>query len=175
MERERREARATTGGAAAPRRASRPGPVSAVPAAGNAALARVLDGDGLLPGGVVHPAVEQAISGRAGRGSRLDARMSAWASSALALDSSRVSVHHDAAADALSRSVAARAFTVRNDVFFAAGEYRPATDSGRRLIAHELAHVGQQAGAAAGGPLRVTNPGDVHERHADQVARELDG
>jgi hypothetical protein len=45
--------------------------------------------------------------------------------------------HH---ADAFS----ARAYTVGEHMVFGAGEYRPDSDSGRRLIAHELAHVVQQ-------------------------------
>jgi hypothetical protein len=145
------------------------------PPAGNAALARFAAGAGVLPSGVVHPDVERAIAQRAGRGGRLDAHMGTWAKDALGLDPARVGVHHDEFADELSRAVSARAFTVRDDVFFAAGEYRPGTAAGHRLMAHELAHVAQQAGAATTGPLRVSEPGDAHERDADRVADELDG
>jgi hypothetical protein len=143
--------------------------------AGNAALARLVDGEGILEGGVVHPDVERAIAARAGRGRRLDAAMGAWARESLGLDPDRIGIHHDPGADALSRAVSARAFAVRSDVFFAAGEYRPDSPAGRRLISHELAHVSQQQGSAAGGPLRVSEPGDAHERHAEEVSRELDG
>ena len=38
----------------------------------------------------------------------------------------------------------ARAFTVGRDIHFASGEYRPSTSGGLRILAHELAHVGQQ-------------------------------
>jgi hypothetical protein len=41
--------------------------------------------------------------------------------------------------------VQARAYTVGADVVFGAGEYAPATTEGRRLLAHELAHVVQQS------------------------------
>lgn len=140
---------------------------------GNAQFARALaPGAGILPTGVVRPEVESEIRGRAGRGSRIDGAVAAMAGDTFgALDAVRV--HHDATADALSRAVSARAFTVRNDVFFAAGEYRPHAAEGRRLIAHELTHVAQQRGAPTGGELRVTEPGDTHERHADAVADEL--
>jgi hypothetical protein len=140
---------------------------------GNARFARALaPGAGITPSGAVHPAVENAIRGRAGRGSRLDSAISELAGDTFGpLD--HVRVHHDATADSLSRAVSARAFTVRNDVFFAAGEYRPHAADGRRLIAHELTHVAQQRGAPAGGTLRVTDPGDAYERHADAVADEL--
>ena len=54
-----------------------------------------------------------------------------------------VRVHHDGAAAGLADSISARAFTLGNDVFFGAGQYQPHTPDGRRLIAHEFAHVVQ--------------------------------
>lgn len=48
----------------------------------------------------------------------------------------------------LNRSVSARAFTVGRDVFFGAGEYRPDTPEGERVLAHELAHTRQEGAAA---------------------------
>ena len=140
---------------------------------GNARAARALaPGAGILPSGLVAPEVETAIRARSARGNRLDSSVAALAGDTFgALDDVRV--HHDATADTLSRAVSARAFTVRNDVFFAAGEYRPQADDGRRLIAHELTHVAQQRGAPASGPLRVTDPGDAYERDADAVAGDF--
>jgi hypothetical protein len=41
--------------------------------------------------------------------------------------------------------VNALAYTVGRDIVFGAGQYQPATPSGRRLLAHELAHVVQDA------------------------------
>jgi len=58
-----------------------------------------------------------------------------------------VRVHTGAAADDAARAVHARAFTLGGDVVFAAGEYRPESPAGRRLLAHELAHVAQQTAA----------------------------
>lgn len=71
---------------------------------------------------------------------------------------STVRVHHDPKADALSRSLNAKAFTVGNDVFFRRGEFQPNTSSGQRLIAHELTHVVQQGAAL---PIR---PNSVAQR-----------
>ena len=59
-------------------------------------------------------------------------------------DFSQVRVHQDASAQDASRRLSARAFTTGNDVFFNRGEYRPASDAGQRLLAHELGHVVQQ-------------------------------
>ncbi|MGD2114839.1 MAG: DUF4157 domain-containing protein [Acidobacteriota bacterium] len=60
-----------------------------------------------------------------------------------------VRIHDDSRAQALARSVHARAFTVGRDVVLGAGEPAPGTPGGRRLLAHELTHVVQQTG---GGP-----------------------
>ncbi|MFL6260722.1 MAG: DUF4157 domain-containing protein [Thermoanaerobaculia bacterium] len=56
-----------------------------------------------------------------------------------------VRLHTGSTADAAARAARARAFTLRSDVVFASGEYTPSTPGGRRLLAHELAHVVQQA------------------------------
>ncbi|WP_438001722.1 DUF4157 domain-containing protein [Sorangium sp. So ce185] len=60
-------------------------------------------------------------------------------------DFSEVRVHDDAAAAASARAVRAQAYTVGRDVVFAAGMYAPDRHAGRRLLAHELAHVVQQS------------------------------
>lgn len=54
-----------------------------------------------------------------------------------------VSVHDGVAADEAARSIEARAFTAGSSIVFARGQYSPGTDAGRRLLAHELAHVVQ--------------------------------
>ncbi len=59
-------------------------------------------------------------------------------------DLSAVRIHTGAQANDASRAIAARAFTLGNDVAFANGEYRPGTAGGRALIAHELTHTVQQ-------------------------------
>lgn len=62
-------------------------------------------------------------------------------------DFSRVRVHTDARAGAAAAAVNAHAFTVGRAVVFGEGQYRPETDAGRRLLAHELTHVIQQGTA----------------------------
>jgi hypothetical protein len=59
-------------------------------------------------------------------------------------DFSRVRVHADADAARGARAIRARAYTIGSDIAFAPGEYAPATTEGKRLLAHELAHVAQQ-------------------------------
>lgn len=58
-------------------------------------------------------------------------------------DFSAVRVHAGSASADSARAVSARAYTVGNDIVFGAGQYATASDGGRRLIAHELAHVTQ--------------------------------
>jgi hypothetical protein len=53
-------------------------------------------------------------------------------------------VHTDALAAESARSVSARAYTVGHEIVFGKGEFLPNTVPGRRLLAHELAHVAQQ-------------------------------
>lgn len=68
-------------------------------------------------------------------------------------DFGAVRLHTNSAADAAARAARARAFTLRNDVVFAAGEYAPSLGRGRQLIAHELAHVVQQRPGARRAPV----------------------
>lgn len=60
-------------------------------------------------------------------------------------DFSQVRVHAGPAARDAAAAVNARAYTLGRDIVFGAGEYAPGTDRGRRLLAHELTHVLQQA------------------------------
>lgn len=59
-------------------------------------------------------------------------------------DFAHVRVHTDARADEMARAIDARAFTVGQDIGFRAGEYRPDSFEGRKLLAHELTHTLQQ-------------------------------
>ncbi len=59
-------------------------------------------------------------------------------------DFGQVRIHTDATSTTLANQINARAFTVGNDVFFGAGQYRPEAFQGQRLLAHELTHAIQQ-------------------------------
>lgn len=62
-----------------------------------------------------------------------------------AVDLSAVRVHTGDRAAQSARAVNALAYTVGNRIAFAHGHYNPETAAGRRLLAHELAHVAQQS------------------------------
>jgi hypothetical protein len=64
-------------------------------------------------------------------------------------DFSQVRVHTDARAATVAQSLDALAFTVGDDIAFAPGQYRPGSDEGRALLAHELTHTLQQTGGVA--------------------------
>jgi outer membrane protein OmpA-like peptidoglycan-associated protein len=79
-----------------------------------------------------------------GPGNALESEDRAYFEPRFRHDFSRVRVHADAAAAAAARSEGSAAYTVGNDISFGQGMYSPGTDSGRRLLAHELTHVIQQ-------------------------------
>ena len=91
---------------------------------------------------------------------------------AFGADLGAVRVHHDPPAAAAAQSERAIAFTAGRDIFFAAGEYRPGSADGLRLLAHELAHVLQQTGSPGpGGTLHATaTVGSGPIQRADQEA-----
>ena len=57
---------------------------------------------------------------------------------------SDVRIHHDAIASHSAAELKARAYAVGKHVAFGEGEFSPTTLEGRRLLAHEIAHVIQQ-------------------------------
>jgi hypothetical protein len=86
-------------------------------------------------------------------------------------DFSQVRLHTDAKASKAARSINALAYTMRNDIVFAEGRYRPGTDGGRRLLAHELAHTIQQGCASE--PIVQRRIGDGHDLTSPRFAGDL--
>ncbi|BAL26840.1 DUF4157 domain-containing protein [Azoarcus sp. KH32C] len=131
------------------RAAATEAPQSVAPGAGPAAKPASKAPDALA-GQEVPPETEQRIGARRGQGAPLAPDLRAQLEAKLGRDLSAVRIHTDAEADAMCVQMHARAFTVGNDIYFSAGSYAPDSDAGLELLAHELAHVGQQA--EAGGP-----------------------
>jgi hypothetical protein len=86
-------------------------------------------------------------------GQPLDAETRAYMEPRFGYDFSRVRIHADGEAAIAARSVSAHAYTLGDSVVFGAGRYSPGTTEGRRLLAHELAHVVQQQ---ASGPSSLS-------------------
>jgi len=88
-------------------------------------------------------------------------------------DFSHVRVHTDNAAQRAARDLGAQAFAFAGHIAFGAGRFAPHTPVGRHLLAHELAHVVQQGGAAPSVPTGIEPRGSTRERDADRFALAL--
>jgi hypothetical protein len=53
-------------------------------------------------------------------------------------------VHTDSQADQLNRMLNSNAFAIGKEIFFGDGNFQPAINPGKQLLAHELVHTGQQ-------------------------------
>lgn len=109
-----------------------------------ASVLRAADEPSAVSASAVGEATEQRIEARRGGGSPLSEQLRAEMEGRFARDFADVRVHTDSEAQGLCAETGARAFTVGNDIFFAPGEFDPASDGGRELLAHELTHVVQQ-------------------------------
>src|SRR5438445_7368860 len=111
---------------------------------GNAGVQALIDEEQQSP---VHDVVGS------GGGSPLDSATRGLMEERLGQDFSDVRVHTGQKADESARSVNAHAYTVGTDVVFRSDHYAPGTETGQRVLAHELTHVVQQkAGPVAGTP-----------------------
>lgn len=100
------------------------------------------------------------------------------------MDFSRIQIHADSRAAALSQSIDARAFTYGPHIYFNQGEYQPETQAGRHVLAHELTHVIQQGASrtrlpaqqpmavsrTANGPATIQRLGDLGKALRHNVA-----
>ena len=124
-----------------------------------------------------------------GGGSALDSKTRARMEPKLGADLSQVRVHTGNQSAAAAKGYGARAFTVGSDVHFNAGEFKPGTKEGDKLLAHELTHVvqGQKSGvqrkeeqgeagkAGAEGKGAVSEGHEPAEKEADAVGEEVAG
>jgi len=122
-------------------------------------------------------------------GQPLDPTTRAFMESRFGHDFGRVRVHIGAKASASALAVDALAYTVGPDVVFRQGQYRPETEEGRKILAHELTHVVQQRAASTSertgegsqakqsaslqAELEVSAPGDRYEREAERISEAI--
>jgi hypothetical protein len=85
----------------------------------------------------------------------------------LGISLAAVRVHSN---DQAAAALGARAFTIGDDIYFAAGAYDPTSEVGQALIAHEVAHVAQHRLGGAPTARRLSRPDDAHERDAERFA-----
>lgn len=127
--------------------------------------------------GVGHVALEghrreQVLAVLRSSGRSLDVEARADLEPLFQRDFGRVRVHDDPQAADTAARLNASAYTVGRHIVFAPGRYAPTTPEGRKLLAHELAHVVQQERVAdvAVEDLTVGAPDDALEREADRAA-----
>jgi len=80
-------------------------------------------------------------------------------------DLNRVRIFTGSAAEQSARSMNARAYTFGGNIVFAKGEYKPYSETGKALIAHELVHVRQSGGRI----YRRISPEDVSGEMVGQM------
>jgi len=95
------------------------------------------------------PIVHQALNLP---GQPLETETRAYFEPRFGYDFSGVRVHTGRDAISATQAVRARAFTLGDQIAFASGQYAPRSETGRRLLAHELTHVAQQRGGTMGSP-----------------------
>ncbi|MDM0109638.1 DUF4157 domain-containing protein [Variovorax sp. J22R24] len=130
-------------------------------------------GSGNSGSGVLDEAsANEVVAVQRGGGAPLAPAQRAYFEPRFGRDFGDVRVHTGDRAARSAQSLAARAYTAGSDVVFAAGEFTPDSSGGRKLLAHELAHIVQQrAGVRLKGGIGVD--GDEHERQADAVAERV--
>jgi hypothetical protein len=109
-------------------------------------------------------------------GEPLDAATRGFFEPRFGRDFGDVRIHTHTMAAQSAREVGARAYTVGPDIAFALGQYAPTTKPGRRLLAHELAHVAQQRrhGVAAVQRQVVHGATPDEERFVDEAIQFIE-
>lgn len=98
--------------------------------------------DGVAPP-IVHDVVQSS-------GQALDANTRNFMEPRFGYDFSGVRIHSDARAAESAHAVGAKAYTVGKHIALGENQYAPQTNEGRKLLAHELAHVVHQTGGSEG-------------------------
>ncbi|MCB1054838.1 MAG: DUF4157 domain-containing protein [Acidobacteria bacterium] len=91
----------------------------------------------------------RAVGSALGGGQPLPAATRGFFERRMGHDLGSVRVHTGAGAAGAAKAVAAHAYTRGEDVVFGAGQWRPETAQGKKLLAHELTHVVQQRSDAS--------------------------
>lgn len=77
-------------------------------------------------------------------GEPLDKNSQTFMENRFGYDFSNVRIHTNSLATKSANSINALAYTSGNNIVFNEGQFRPNTDNGKKLLAHELTHVVQQ-------------------------------
>jgi hypothetical protein len=114
-----------------------------------------------------------SLEAELGAGQPLDGATASRMSEALGVDVSRARIHGGPKAAQKAREAGALAFAVGSNVVLGADAPQAGTLEGDALLAHELAHVAQQSGAAADPRMRkrpIGGESEAAEADADRAA-----
>lgn len=92
----------------------------------------------------------------------------------LGYDLGKVRIHIGAEAAVTAERLNTRAFAYGRHVVFGRGQYRPESAQGKRLLAHELAHIVQQLGAGPGQAMVQRDP-PVGTVETSEGVQEIEG
>ena len=113
--------------------------------------------------------LERCLAASQRGGSPLSAEVRSFMEPRFGVDFKGVRVHTESDAAQMNRELNAHAFTHGQDIYFGTGKYSPTTVEGKRLLAHELTHVQQQAAI----PQRQRRYGNSYVRH--RIQRDVGG
>ena len=126
------------------------------------------DANGSSAAQVAPPIVHNVLRGP---GAELPGATRSFMESRFGHDFGGVRVYHNDGAAASARAVSANAYTVGEKIVFNQGKYSPDSSGGRRLLAHELAHVVQQS---RGGGTPPAGGSSALESEAGDISRRVD-
>ena len=118
----------------------------------------------------LRPLSNQAFGHALSGGTRLEPAVQADMEARFGTSFADVRVHDDADAHDAAEALQAKAYTVGNQLVFGAARFAPRSADGRKLLAHELAHVVQQR---RGGASPELSPSGSHEAGASQAAAQV--
>lgn len=109
-----------------------------------------------------NPQAGQSLSNRikasSGNGRPLSLQAKQKMEGAFGADFGKVLIHTGTEAIQMNKELHSQAFAHGTDIYFNRGKYRPETNSGQHLLAHELTHVVQQNPGSAGTVQRACLP-----------------
>ncbi|NVD97980.1 DUF4157 domain-containing protein [Massilia sp. BJB1822] len=115
----------------------------------------------------LHAKAEQHVRAATSGGEALSPQLRSFFEPRMQCDFSGVRIHRGPSAETSAHALGARAYAHGQNIVFGAGQFAPESADGRKLLAHELAHV------AASGPVqRIARA--VDKTKADPIKKELD-
>jgi hypothetical protein len=139
--------------------------------AGNAAVRRAVGQPGLGGGAAPSGFTDRLGKAEAGQPIPDEPRQSLETSFGTSL--ADVRLHVGSQSGELAAEVSANAFTVNKDIYFGDGQFAPGSQQGYHLLAHEVTHTLQQGGAVSASSTTVSDPADASEREAEDVATRV--